>query len=927
VQHLKKILFMATRPSKFFAAASDDDEDDRESQDDRSQDQEGSQKDQQAPTGSGAFFKKFHLDESDDDDAPVKRVVKSVRDKRFEEMESSIEKIQSKTKINDWNSILDEFEKLNKALTKLKLIIQREGVPRPYIRACAELEDFLKKTNEDAELKNKMSKINSKAFNTMKQRLKKNNLQYTQQIEDYRKAPDEPTAEADAEVEHKEKDEDEDEDEPVSETPRKPVSSFFRKDEDEDEEEEEEEERPKPKAAPQRSSWFKSDSASDSDEGDFAQAGKRKGKGKAKGKEGPAAPAPAAPAPASTEPRPAPAVPTPDQLPAAPAKVISWTDEYFEKRLAEIAAGRGKRATNPLEQIAALEELLSHAPSPVKRIEVLIHIISAQFDTSAGTHMPVAIWKSCQQNIVQLVATFEEHYPAVQLKELDESEQGAETSLPIAPSDGVQRIQVGLFPSLVRLDNELTRILQSVDPHTQEYVARLQDESLLLDACERVQNYYVRLGHRMLLARVSALRMEHLYYKKALSPPDILQVLASPVYRWGDERTKSRVTLCQVYHNALVDEYYTARDMLLMSHLVDTVPLLAQQAAVAATPSEADISLQILYNRTLVQLGMAAFRKGLIAEAHSALADICNNRLKELLAQGIAPRVFERTAEQERAERRRILPYHMHINTDLLECMHFVSAVLLEVPNMAAQPLPDSKKKYISKALRRRLDEADRQPYTGPPENMRDLIVAAVRALLDGDWKLASQHILAIPAWALLPAPEVVKAMVGRKIQEEGLRTFLFQASQIYDGLGLAELVAMFEMEPPRVHAIASKMMINEEIHASWDSSSVTILFHRAEPSRLQQLALQLAEKTNQLVEANEKLMEIKLGAPRGDQKQLREKEQTWTDRAPERRPERREFREGGYPRYGDRRFPQRQGPVVQRFDPHTPRRPQFTRF
>jgi len=45
------------------------------------------------------------------------------------------------------------------------------------------------------------------------------------------------------------------------------------------------------------------------------------------------------------------------------------------------------------------------------------------------------------------------------------------------------------------------------------------------------------------------------------------------------------------------------------------------------------------------------------------------------------------------------------------------------------------------------------------------------------------------------------------------------------------------------VHGLVSKMIFNKEIQASWDQPTGTLVLHKAQPSRLQLLALQLAEK------------------------------------------------------------------------------------
>merc|ERR1719376_1564913 len=263
------------------------------------------------------------------------------------------------------------------------------------------------------------------------------------------------------------------------------------------------------------------------------------------------------------------------------------------------------------------------------------------------------------------------------------------------------------------------------------------------------------------VCRAYILKVQYMYYKY-IYQNDISAQL------------RTRAILFQIYNHCLHDEWYLARDLMLMSHLQETI-------------NNADIPTMIIFNRTMVQLGLCAFRLGLVSDAHSTLVDVqSTGKAKELLAQGLLmQRNGERISpEQERREKQRQVPFHMHINLELLECVYLVSAMLLEIPYVAAHEF-DARRRMISKQFHHQLRVSERLSLVGPPDNMREHVVAASKKLKMGDFQgcfeLIVNEKMRNKVWNLFHKSEEVIEMLKQKIKEAALRCYIFTYSQFYD--------------------------------------------------------------------------------------------------------------------------------------------------
>lgn len=805
-----------------------------------------------------------------DSEEDEKRVVKAHKDRKYEELKDLIKKTKNAKNIKDFSQLLDLYDKLGKSFEKTKPVLRRQnlGTPRFFIRYLAELEDFVNDVFADKEATKALSKVNAKNLPSLRQKMRKGNKEFESDLKKYRESPDplgfesaEEAEDDDVYIEKKDaaptkdekkmkkttvSDSESDDSEWGSDTgsdtddsdidfdakKMEDLRKYFLKKEFRDdiiEEKDAKKERKEQRAKKQKAMEVVSDEESD-DEG-WSEVGVKKEE-----------------------------------------KIVLFepkqevTPEVMVEKLDEIMSIRGRKTTNRKFHVRTLQELYNIAVEKNLGagilVKILFNIVSSLFElnTRISDHMDIATWTKTLGAINSLFDLLIETNVELSLKVTEDEEN-------LINAEEPYRVNGSILMSVQRLDTELTKILQNADCHSTDYIEKLKGEK---DICQLIEKAQAFVDERLSLGifendevcKVYMLRIDHLYYKyeDTVEGDDkagvIMEQLTKKVFALDDEkRLRQRAMLCHVYHLALHDHWHQARDLMLMSHL---------QAIV----DHSDVSTQILYNRTICQLGLCAFRHGFIKEAHQGLSEIQNTqRAKELLAQGVAMRQYERTAEQEKVERGRQIPYHMHINVELMECVYLICSMLLEIPHMASHEF-EMRRRLLSRSFHYQLKQSEKSSLVGPPENTREHVVAASRAMLAGEWKKCRDYIvnekMNQKVWNLFRNPDPVKQMVVGRIQEESLRTYLLMYSTVYTTVSLTKLSALFELDRKQVHAVISKMIINEELSATLDEPTDCLIMHRVEPSRLQLLALNLTDKLQTLAENNEQIMEPRGAGGRG---------------------------------------------------------------
>ncbi|KAJ3696232.1 hypothetical protein LUZ60_001609 [Juncus effusus] len=426
----------------------------------------------------------------------------------------------------------------------------------------------------------------------------------------------------------------------------------------------------------------------------------------------------------------------------------------------------------------------------------------------------------------ELIAKYREN----QVEDEDQ-EAGKEES-----DDGESDIEGKVWGNLVaiveRLDSEFLKSLQGTDPHTKDYVERLRDEPLFMVVAQNVQEYLEQINDFKSAARVALQRVGMVYYKPQEvyrtmrnqttgetypeSSREFMDNLVSLIFEYGDERTKARAMLYDIYHHTILDEYPATRDLLLTSNLEDEIQSM-------------DLSSKILFHRAMAQLGLCAFRAGLVDEAYECLTELYQSGpVRENLAQCVSHSLYqEKTPEKEKAERRRQMPYHMHINVELLEATHLTCAFLAERPCLRLE----SKYKHLNpvlKTFRCLVEISERQAFEGPPENVRAHIMAVTRAVKSG----ACDSFEGVHVKFDFSGKYGIIDTLKESIKEEALRAYLLSYSSCYESIRWDQMAMMVDLDQDSVFSVLIRMRDDDELDFAWDDPTLSVVFRNVEQTR-----------------------------------------------------------------------------------------------
>ncbi|CAB4256154.1 similar to Saccharomyces cerevisiae YMR309C NIP1 eIF3c subunit of the eukaryotic translation initiation factor 3 (eIF3), involved in the assembly of preinitiation complex and start codon selection [Maudiozyma barnettii] len=534
----------------------------------------------------------------------------------------------------------------------------------------------------------------------------------------------------------------------------------------------------------------------------------------------------------------------------------------FFTSLRIVIDSRGKKNVNSQDMINIIEDLLASPTSPYESIMAYLSLIPIRMEaTSNLSYQPIDQWTAAYNDYMALLNLLEDSIATYRVSELATFNEDIETE-PVADAQGVKNILGSLFAFVERLDDEFTKSLLNLDPHSSEYLMRLKDEQLIYNMILKTQLYLEQTlpaeKKESLLARVFVKRLDHIYFKsdklniiietnawksvpqgsksEYIPVPEtidgkyisaLINSLCDILIKQEDSFLRTRAILYCVFFTASNGNFHAAKEMLLTSKVQSNI-------------SKSNSSLQVLFNRVVVQLGLSAFQACLIEECHQVLNELlASAHLKEILGQQPLQRINSNIENREE----QCIPYHQHINLDLIDVVFMTCSLLIEIPQMTAfySGIRIKRLPYSQKSIRRVLEHHDKSSFQGPPETSRDFVLYAAKSMQKGDWEASIAYLKNIKSWNMLPNKDVVMENLVERIRIESMKSYLYTYKRFYAKFCIKQLADVFNLDTAKVVEILESIIAEFEINFKLNDDKTALVVESSdEITKLEEVALRL---------------------------------------------------------------------------------------
>ena len=757
----------------------DEDDDDKEAQE--SEENEEVEKNNEELKNQKQSENKSQRDEEEESEKES-RTILSPKQKIITLIKDKYHSIKNAIKNNTFKPALENFDELAKNIDKINSLLKKEEIPSYYHESFVLVEEISNLSKEEIKKLTKDNKENYNSLNSLKKFQVRIMKKLGQSIAEYKKnRKSEEELEKDfqkimSKIAKKQDDESDDEID---------IIEIMRRDEEE-----------KKEPALRRLKWVKKEKVSE---------GKRPQDGGGKIKE-----------------RKIKESKKDENLKGEEIEEII-SDADIEKEYDQILKQRGQNKS-PLDVVQRLEYLYSKASNQLLKIKLLTLSNLLCFDNYANqfSAFPLSIWDKVYKDIENLIELHDN------LKK-----ESKESNKDISYMSLI--LQNNLSTMMEKLENELYKSLQFNINNNEEYINSILNEIKFLKLCKKSEIFYSKLNNLNGIAKIYLLVIMHTYYKSIGSvkilmkknkidfekddyikkiildnDKEYFKSLCNHTYQFIDEENKVKVMLYHIYFLCVGNEYESATKLFNSSNLFELISVFKSE------------SLKILFNRTIAQLGLSAFKNLDLEEVLRYLTPLCAKgptKLREYLSQSYT-KESEKNTLFDREDKKRAIPYIMRINAEDLDTIFYLSSMICDAPKILLEKIigfdSNIEYNYSSHTFERIFFNFQRQQFNGPSNIDKDKILATTTFLMKGDWKKCIEEIKKLN---LIKKYNYLQEKLFELIKRTALKCYIMFYMTEYQSFELNKLSERFEINSIELKNIINDMILRRQIKAKWNEN------------------------------------------------------------------------------------------------------------